>query len=366
MAPPSGRSAGSLRDRLEAEAFRFEFLQAVRLLRELAPERGAVGYDDDPKRESVRFRADVRFAFPAADVVSVEPPGDPGGPPRLTVSFLGVATPACFGSLPTPYAQEILEQARDKSTVLRDFLDAFNHRLISLYYRAFEKYSLPVSYETGDHDYFERALRGVLGLAAPALHERLRLSDRALFSRAGLLAMAPVPAPVLEQLVESYFEVAAHVEQFLGAWYPLDPADETRLGRANSSLGVDVNVGANVRLVQYRFRLQLGPLRFAEYEELLPSGRAFESLFDLVRLATGSEQTFEVQLVLAAEEVPPLELAASPARPCRLGWSSWLTQPGRTQDADDARFASEIHALQRRSAPRPDRSAGSGPLEEAA
>jgi type VI secretion system protein ImpH len=366
MAPPSGRSAGSLRERLEGEAFRFEFLQAVRLLRELAPERAAVGYDADPKRESVRFRADVRFAFPTADVVSIEPPRDSAGPPELTVSFLGVATPACFGSLPTPYAQEILDQAREKSTVLRDFLDAFNHRLISLYYRAFEKYSLPVSYETRDHDYFERALRGVLGLATPALHERLRLADRALFSRAGLLVMAPVPAPVLEQLVESYFEVAAHVEQFLGAWYPLDAADETRLGRANTSLGIDVNVGASVRLLQYRFRLRLGPLRFAEYEELLPSGGAFEPLFDLVRLASGTEQTFEVQLVLAAEEVPPLELAASPARPCRLGWSTWLTKPERTEDPDDARFASEIHALRRSSAPRADRSAGSGPLEEAA
>jgi type VI secretion system protein ImpH len=364
MAPSRGRSAGSLKDRLEEEAVRFEFLQAVRLLHALAPERAGVGYDADPEREAVRFLSHMSFAFPTSDVVSIEPPKQPGGPPRLTVSFLGVATPACYGSLPMPYAQEVFEQARDRSAVLRDFFDVFNHRLISLYFRAFEKYSLPIAHETGNHDFFERALRGILGLATPALEERLHFADRALFWRAGLLAMAPVPAQVLEQLVESYFEVAARVEQFQPAWYPLDPEDQTRLGQTNASLGVDVNVGLSVRLLQYRFRLRLGSLNFAEYMELLPSGGAFEPMFDLVRIATGAEQTFEVQLVLAAAEVPPLELGAT--QPCRLGWSTWLTNPARTQDADDAVFASETHALHRRQQARPPIVMGGSPMENAA
>jgi len=330
----------------------------------LAPERAGVGYDADPEREAVRFLSHMSFAFPTSDVVSIEPSKEPGGPPRLTVAFLGVATPACFGSLPLPYAQEVFEQARDKSAVLRDFFDVFNHRLISLYFRAYEKYSLPIAYETGNHDYFERALRGILGLATPALEERLHLADRALFWRAGLLAMAPVPAQVLEQLVESYFEVSARVEQFQAAWYELDPEDQTRLGRTNASLGVDVNVGLSVRLVQYRFRLRLGSLNFAQYVELLPSGGAFEPLLDLVRIATGTEQTFEVQLVLAAAEVPPLELAAG--KPCRLGWSTWLTNPARTQDAGDAVFASENHAVYRSAKARPPIAVGASPMENAA
>ena len=190
------------------------------------------------------------------------------------------------------------------------------------------------------------------------------MADRALFWRAGLLAMAPVPAQVLEQLVESYFGVAAHVEQFQPAWYALDPEDQTRLGRTNASLGVDVTVGLSVRLVQYRFRLRLGSLKFAQYMDLLPSGSAFEPLLDLVRIATGTEQTFEVQLVLAAAEVPPLELAAAAA--CRLGWSTWLTNPARTQDADDAVFASETHALYRSERARPPIAVGGSPMENAA
>jgi type VI secretion system protein ImpH len=353
MATSSRRSTGSLSERLEHEATRFEFLQAVRLLRRLAPDRAGIGRDADPEREVVHFRSDVALAFPAADVTRFEPPARPGGPPRLTVAFLGIATPASYGSLPANYAYEILDQEREKSSVLRDFFDAFNHRLISLYYRAFEKYHLAVCYEAGESDSFENALRAVLGLLTPGLRERLSFSDRALFARSGLLAMAPVPAPVLESLVQSYFRLPARVEQFLAAWYPIGPEDQLRLGKANARLGEDAVIGSNVRLTQVRFRLCVGPLHFQDFEELLPTGSAHEPLFDLVRLATAAEQSFDLQLVLLANEVPRLELAQSPAQRCRLGWSTWLGSAAPSHDADDAVFSSEHCATHRSAGRRP-------------
>ncbi|HME68903.1 MAG TPA: type VI secretion system baseplate subunit TssG [Myxococcota bacterium] len=353
MAPSSRRNTGSLSERLEHEATRFEFLQVVRLLRRFAPDRAGVGRDADPEREVVQFRSDVTLAFPTADVTRLEPPVRADGPPRLTVSFLGVATPASYGSLPVNYAHEILEQERDKSSVLRDFFDAFNHRLISLYYRAFEKYHLAVCYEAGESGSFENALRAVLGVLTPGLRERLSFSDRALFARSGLLAMAPVSAPVLESLVQSYFRLPARVEQFLAAWYPLAPEDQLRLGKANACLGVDAVVGSSVRLTQFRFRLRVGPLRFRDFEELLPTGSAHEPLFDLVRLATAVEQSFDLQLVLLAKEVPPLELAQSPAQRCRLGWSTWLGSAAPSHDAADAVFSSESCATHRPAGGRP-------------
>ena len=39
---------------------------------------------------------------------------------------------------------------------LRDFLDIFNHRLISLFYRAWEKYRFPIAYERRDEDTFSQ------------------------------------------------------------------------------------------------------------------------------------------------------------------------------------------------------------------
>lgn len=344
MAPPSRSDTGTLTELLYHEGRRFEFFQAVRLLRKLAPERSGVARDADPNREIVRFRSAVSLSFPTVDVTAIEPPAGPGKPPRLTVAFLGVATPASFGSLPVVYAQAILEQERAQSTVLREFLDVFNHRIASLYYRSFEKYHFAVAYESGDDSYFERALLGVLGLATPGLAGRLAIAESALFSRAGLLAMAPVPAVALEGLVRSYFGAQAAVEQFRPAWYTLEPEDLSRLGSANSRVGEDLVLGGRVRLTQYRFALRVGPLSWDDYEALLPTESGHDALFDLVRLSTAPEQGFEVRLVLRAADVPGIELSRMPERRCRLGWSTWLQTGARASDASDAVFRSESRA----------------------
>lgn len=347
MATASGRDTAALSDRLEGQARRFEFLQAVRLLQRIAPDREPLGGDGDPRREVVRLRAEVSLAFPRSDVVRLDPPSEADGPPELTVAFLGVATPGSFGSLPIPYVEQILDQERSGEPVIRDFLDCFNHRMGSLYYRAFEKYHATVALETRNHDFFERVFRGVLGLATGGLHERLAVPDEALFSRAGLLAMSPLPVVALRSLLRSYFGVAARIEQFLPAWYALEPDQRSRLGAASATLGVDLALGERVRLAEFRFRVWLGPLTLAQYEEFLPGAAGFDALFDLVRLAVSSEQTFEVRPVLRRDEVPALEL--SQGGRCRLGRTTWLaiSKGERERDAADAVFHSEHAALSR-------------------
>ncbi|MFO0888032.1 MAG: type VI secretion system baseplate subunit TssG [Isosphaeraceae bacterium] len=66
-------------------------------------------------------------------------------PLEMLVSFFGLTGPS--GALPRHYTEILLQQLREKDSPLCDFLDLFNHRLVSLFYRAWEKYSLPVTYE---------------------------------------------------------------------------------------------------------------------------------------------------------------------------------------------------------------------------
>ena len=49
--------------------------------------------------------------------------------------------------LPHHYTELLIQRIRERDDSLRDFLDLFHHRLISLFYRAWEKYRLPVAYE---------------------------------------------------------------------------------------------------------------------------------------------------------------------------------------------------------------------------
>jgi type VI secretion system protein ImpH len=146
---------------------------------------------------------------------------------------------------------------------------------------------------------------------------------------------------VLEALIEGHFQMPAHVEQFHPEWYPLDEADQTRLGVANCGLGEDIVVGTTVRLSQAKFDVVLGPLDWDQFQEMLPNARGFPALVDLVRLAVGSEFEFEIRLVLKKEDVPEFKLPAERGRHARLGWSTWLCSEPLGSDPDDVFLNSE-------------------------
>ncbi|MEX2208186.1 MAG: type VI secretion system baseplate subunit TssG [Myxococcota bacterium] len=317
---------------------RFEFAQALRLLERWAPDRAPVGGDAALDDEVVRFRSDLALSFARSDLQNFEP-GLDGRPPHVTVNFMGVATPASYGSLPQRYTEEIRALVRDKNTALRDFLDLFNHRLVSLFFRARALHLPALQIERGPDNPFERALAAVVGIASSGLADRLSLPDRALIARAGLLARRPVPAITLQALLESTFELPVEVLQFRPRRYAMTDDDENRLGRANCRLGEDLFLGREITLADARIRLRAGPLDRERFEGLLPDALEHRQLVDLVRLATGDGLDFDLQLVLRAAEVPGTRLGGDGVALGRLGWSSWLEHDARERPADDATFA---------------------------
>ena len=337
MAPQGGRDTASVKETLFNRTARYEFFQAVRLLEGILSERALVGRDNDPADEIVRFRSSLSLAFPGADVEELRT-ADDDGPPELTVAFMGAATPGSWGSLPRRYTEEIRKLVRDKNTALRDFIDLFNHRFISLFYRAWRKHRLPIQYERGADGHFEQVLRGVIGLATGNLVEGLSLDRRMLLARSGLIAMKPMPASALESLLRSVFGVEVRIEPFVPDWYGIEEDDRNAIGQRSSRLGEDIYIGSEVRLIQSKFRIHVGPIDFEGFQDFLPEGEGARTLFELVRLATGDDLDFEVRLSLAAPEVPSLYLGEGPGPECRLGWSSWLAREGIEEDAEDAFF----------------------------
>ena len=228
---------------------------------------------------------------------------------------------------------------------MRDFFDLFNHRLISLFYRAWQRSRVDVLHELGEPSPFESALRAIIGLEGDIQSRRVPFDTRDVLSRSALLAMRPAPASAIEGLVRSLFDIPARVEQFLPAWYPVDVEDQTRLGRNNAILGDGASLGEEVCLCQWRFRVRLGPMNLETYRTLLPEGDAFNTLTSMIRLATGPEYDFEVTLVLDKEAVPDLHLGApahDDAPTCQLGWTTWLGQEAHDHDADDVLFTPSL------------------------
>ena len=351
MATQSGRADPPLEHVLFEEGYRFDFFQAVRVLERLYPDRQPVGRDATPSREVVRFRPHLSLSFPPSAIHEVERLQDGSGPAQMTVAFMGLT--GLLGVLPRHYTELLLERMRHKDQTLRDFLDLFNHRLISLFYRAWEKYRLPMAYERAvskqeGYDRFSLHLFDLIGLGTKGLRGRLEVEDEALLFYAGLLAQHPHSASALAGLLQDYFGIPVEVTQFVGQWLSLSEANRSRLGlrEGNNVLGVNAVAGSRVWDQQAKFRLRLGPLTYGEFCRFLPSGAAFARLVGLTRFYAGQEWDFDVQLILKAAEVPACRLGETGEQAPRLGWSTWLKSKALCRDAEEAVLAGQLRFTQ--------------------
>lgn len=363
--------APTLEEQLFAEGFAFDFFQAVRILEKLQPDRCPVGRTGPAQREVVRFRAHQSLSFPASAIYDVQP-SPSGGLPVMTVTFLGLTGPS--GVLPRHYTELLLNLERDtkgpEKHVLRAWLDLFNHRMISLFFRAWEKYRFYIPFERGEHadvepDAFTQALFSLIGLGLPPLRNRLgvsirqedekgeprekilaRVDDLALLHYSGFLSHRPRCAVALEAMLEDYFQLPIKVQQFQGQWFQLDEADQSHIG-GNCQLGVNVVAGSRVWDVQGKMRLRVGPLRYAQFTELLPDRspmpkrKIFFLLVHLTRLYVGPEFDLDIQLVLRKEDIPACQLSTEAGGAARLGWNTWIYSQPCLHDADDAVFPGE-------------------------
>jgi len=336
-AAPAGLGAeGGMTRLMLEEPQRFAFYQAVRLLERERGSRELVGGFADPAAEVARFGVNPSVAFPASEIADARAEG---GQARLTVNFFGLDGPQ--GVLPLEYSMLVTARTRAKDHALREFLDLFNHRAISLLYRAWAKSHFAVGYERDGADELTRHLLDLVGLGTEGVRDRLPVPDESLLLYTGLLAAAPRSAVALEQIVSDYFGVTARVEQFVGGWYAVDDDAQCRIGEREdetTALGFGALAGDEVWDQQSRARLRLGPLTRRQYDCFLPGGESFEALRGLVRFYARDEVDFELQLVLAADEVPSAALGAGSLA---LGWSTWLrSRPEQPfgRDADETVF----------------------------
>lgn len=306
---------------LTREPYRFEFFQAVRLLELMCADCEVVGRFTNPENEAVRFGAASAIAFPASQIQSLD---RESAPPMMRVNFMGLTGP--LGVLPLDYSALILDRIRARDTAMRDFYDLFNHRMISLFYQAWEKYRFAIPYERGERNRFSQHVLALLGLGTPGLQDRQDVPDDALLFYSGLLSMHARSAAGLQQLLADYFGVKVEIVQFVGAWYPVERDAQCCLGEGcgdSERLGVGAVVGDEVYDQQSRVRIRFGPLTLAQYNDFLPGGEGHRQVRSLVRYYAAGEYDVELQLILRREEAPPCELSAAGSGP-QLGWTTWV------------------------------------------
>jgi type VI secretion system protein ImpH len=323
----------SLDKKLLNEPYLFEFFQAVRVLEKMYPKQKAVGADALPNEEVVRFRSRVALNFPPSEIHEIKETKDEATETdrlEMMINFMGMI--GVSGVLPVHYTELAMDRIRHRDTALWAFLDIFTHRSVSMFYRAWAKYRFPIGYERGNDD-FTSYLFDLIGLGSKGLRGRMSLEDESLLPYGGLISQRPHSVNALSNILGDYFAAPATILQFFGQWLPLGAGDITKLGTKNSGLGTSAIIGTQVWDQQSKFRIKLGPLTFRKFQAFLPNGSGHKALKSIVRFLVGLEFDFDVQLVLAAKQVPGTILTTRAIRKPMLGWTSWLkTKPFRYDD----------------------------------
>jgi type VI secretion system protein ImpH len=344
VAATDGRAAArvALFAALAQAPWAFDFFQALRRIESVFAERPRLGRSLRPAEDPVRLSQEASMAF-APSTLSAFEEQDGGRPPRLEQRFFGLLGPN--GPLPlhlTEHARDRLLHHDDRTFVR--FLDLFHHRMALLFYRAWADAQPTVQRDRPDEDRFAAYVGALAGYGSPAMRDRDVVPDDAKRFFIGHLARSAKSADGLASILEGYFGVRVRVEQFVLGWLELPIDQRTALGgerRSSAALGVGTVLGERVRDVQSRFRIVLGPLDLDRFEDFLPGGRSLPRLADWVRNYVGVEFDWELQLVLAHDEVPGICLG----REGRLARTGWLGARRAASDADDLTFAPDRRRL---------------------
>jgi type VI secretion system protein ImpH len=316
MRTPPQQPAAGLIARLLAEPQRFEFFQAVRLLLLWLGEQGV-----PPRRaleRHLRFRNSLALGFPAGQLEAIAPEDLAAGLPpqfQLTPTFMGLL--GAHGALPSHVTERIAAWESSQADAQlaeapRAFLDIFTTRMLALFYGAWRKYRIEHAVADGS-DGFLPLLLALAGFAPGAAHAGVHdgVIDATLARYAGVLRQRPASGVVLARVLSHHFGVPVALQEGVGHWDALAPAEQSVLG-ARAVLGQAAVLGERCWRPDLRVRVRIGPLRRAQFERFLPSGPGALALRTLLGLFAAPTLCYEVVLVLARGEVQPARLAGGP------------------------------------------------------
>ena len=337
--------AGKFGDQTHALKLRFlenpvglSFFQAVRRLECHFSDKPRVGYATRSSDEPVQFCQESSLRFPPATLQRYEQATETSKP-RLIVNFLGLLGPQ--GPMPLHLTDYIHDRELNHNDhTLARFLDIFNHRMISLFYRAWACERQTVSYDRPHEDRFSVYIGSLIGIGLDSLCHRDNVPDVAKLHFSGHLSCQTRHAEGLCAILERYFGIKTSIEEFIGQWVRIPETYRCRLGQSadSATVGVNATVGSQLWDCQQKFRIVLGPMSLKKYEQMLLGGNSYATLKDWVRNYVGDGLSWELQLILKASEVPKIRLGKSG----RLGWTTWVQSYPFEQDVKDLKLQSEV------------------------
>ncbi len=322
VAPPGPASFHQVAAAIAEDPHGWEFGAAVRALQAARPDLPAVSRSGRIEEDAIRFGQPPSLRFESAEIRSAGWINLPSGA-AFQLSQIAIGPLGPKGSLPNHVTEDAMREEREGRRWLTGFLDIFTHRIAGLLFRAWALPRPAVMRDRPEADPWPRWVGSLFGAGPAPYRDRDALHDDAKRHMAGWLSMGRATAAGLSGVLGVVIGAPVKVEEFAPEWLAIPEEAQSRLappGRGGGRLGADLVLGRRFHSVQTRVRVRAGPLSLAQHRALLPGGERHAAARDAVLSLAGPTLGVELQLALAAPDVPPLRLDGG----LRLGWESWL------------------------------------------
>jgi type VI secretion system protein ImpH len=324
MASQERLTDADLIDSLAKYGHRYGFVRAVQLVELLFPSKIRVGEIGPTDEENIRFQHDPSLKFHAGDITSIVPRNPQNGVKftYITSTFFGL-----FGTtapLPPYMAEDVLMAEASEQPSLRGFYDIFHHRLISLFYRSWQKYRFSASFRNDFSDLFSKRALSFVGIDIQGGISEEGLTPEELLSIAPLAGQKSRASWVLRTALRRLLPgVNIDVDCFARRRIGIQGDNRVALGRRNTTLNRDKTVGQTVEDRTGRYKLKIGPCDHEDYDALQPGGRLFPKLQTILAHFSGGVLEAEIEVGLTPASAPRFTLSSKRdailARTTRLG-----------------------------------------------
>ncbi len=325
---------------LLARAPRMSFMQLCRLLELRVSDRPVFGMQDAVEHEPVRFRPRPRMGFPAGEVASVEFDDERlDARPTLRTTFMGLY--GVDAAVPSHMVDEIALR-EEGHEVVEAFLDQFNHRFVTLLYRAWKKYRYLESFRPGGTDAHSRSLLSLAGFGWGDKPKRAGLPDSRMLALLGLLIQRTrTPEGLAGVVALAIPGVGVRVDEFwpvvtsTGRPQPLTSVGgvaEAQVNGERKGLGGGYVLGKRMAYRGRAVRVTLQPTDAQQAQALLPGASLHRELMAFMQLYVGVKADVHLRMEVSSRHAPlpaigPTHDGSAP----RLGWTTVLP-------ADEARL----------------------------
>lgn len=256
-----------------------------------------LGTGPGPQSDPVRFRPWPGMGFPTGELRCTETdPENPDMPPTVRTNFLGLY--GVDSPLPTTYIDDILTE-REGHEAMTAFLDIFNHRIMTQFYRIWRKKSWPHTFEPGGTDSMSQRVMAMTGITRAREYPTSRL-----MAMLHPMLHTTLTAEGIESVIRSQ---APHTSVRVT---PHHPARMYVRAQAQFTLSEPMSLqehpvtGDTLGDVNYCARVEMYTEDREEADGWMPDGELRRDVFSLLRVYLGCDYDLQLWVTIPTRFLP--------------------------------------------------------------